>query len=156
MEHFYMPTPWGALFIEGNDQGVTSVQFVDKRASYPAPLSPVLLLARQEIEEYLQGRRKTFSFPIHIRAQGFAMDVLNTLRNVPYGSVVTYGELALLAGKPRAARAVGNVMNKNPLCLVLGCHRVIASGGRLGGFGYNIHIKKDLLKLEGYTRPLRE
>lgn len=151
-----MPTPWGSLYISASESGIHSVVFADAQKDYPSPLLPYSKQAKQEIGEFLAGKRQKFTLPLLLEASGFSLDVLEALGKVPYGSVVTYSELALLAKRPRAARAVGNVMNKNPLCLLLPCHRIIASGGKLGGFGYNIHIKKDLLALEGHTTHFQE
>ncbi len=151
-----MPTPWGSLYISASAQGIQSVVFADAKKEYPSPASSILKQAIQEVQEYLSGKRTEFSVPLALQASGFSKQVLEALQKVPYGTLVSYKELAILSGNPRAARAVGNVMNKNPICLLIPCHRVIASGGKIGGFGYNIHIKKDLLALEGHPKYSQE
>ena len=156
MEHCYIPSPWGSLYISGSDEGIHSLLFADPKTEYLTPTSPTLRLAIKQIAEYLHGMRTEFTVPLVLKASGFSKQVLEALLQVPYGQLVSYKELAILSGNPRAARAVGNVMNKNPICLLIPCHRVIASGGKIGGFGYNIHIKKDLLLLEGHSRYSQE
>ena len=102
-----------------------------------------------ELEQYLRGKKVRFSTPLDMSAgTEFEQSVWKRLRKVPYGKVVTYKELACAVGKPNAARAVGNAMGKNPLPIVIPCHRVLASNG-LGGYACGLDIKKNLLRLEG-------
>ena len=110
--------------------------------------------AEREIREYLAGRRRRFTVPLDIEdLPPFHRKVLRTLRKVPYGKTVTYGQLAARAGRPRSARAVGRAMAANPLPLVIPCHRVVASGGGLGGYGGGLDLKRRLLALEGAREP---
>jgi methylated-DNA-[protein]-cysteine S-methyltransferase len=104
---------------------------------------------RRELDEYFEGRRRTFDLPLDLRSRtGFSREILDRLARVPYGEVTTYGSLAAQAGKPRAARAVGTVMNRNPIPIVLPCHRVVGSTGSLVGYGGGLHRKRRLLDLE--------
>lgn len=109
--------------------------------------------AAAEVAELLDGRRRAVDVPLDLRGvPPFRQAVLEALRDVPPGQVVTYGELAELAGRPGAARAVGTAMAANPLALVIPCHRVVRAGGRLGGFGGGAGataLKRRLLALEG-------
>jgi methylated-DNA-[protein]-cysteine S-methyltransferase len=106
--------------------------------------------ARRELDEYFEGRRRHFDVGVDIALLAdFNRRVLRELVRVPYGEVVTYGELAARAARPRAARAVGTVMNRNPLPIVLPCHRVIGANGKLVGYGGGLHRKEALLRLEG-------
>jgi methylated-DNA-[protein]-cysteine S-methyltransferase len=106
-------------------------------------------LVRRELEEYLEGRRRDFDLPVDLRGRtGFARDILEHLARVPYGEVTTYGTLAAQAGNPRAARAVGMIMNRNPIPIVLPCHRVVGSTGSLVGYGGGLDRKRLLLDLE--------
>ena len=107
------------------------------------------------IRKYLQGKTKSLNFPVELMVEGFQKKVLLALMKVPYGTVVTYGELAGMAGNPRASRAAGTACKKNPLPFVIPCHRVIAAGNRLGGYGGGERLKKKLLANEGIT-GLRE
>ena len=110
------------------------------------PIDP----ARRELDEYFEGKRQRFDLPLDVALLAdFNRRVLRELVRVPYGEVVTYGELASRAARPRAARAVGTVMNRNPLPIVLPCHRVIGANGKLVGYGGGLDRKEKLLRLEG-------
>jgi methylated-DNA-[protein]-cysteine S-methyltransferase len=102
-----------------------------------------------EMNQYFDGARKKFSFEPVFHGTEFQVEVWKRLCEVPYGEVVSYGELAAMAGRPRAARAVGMIMGQNRVPIVAPCHRVITSDGKLGGFGCGIEVKKRLLALEG-------
>ena len=106
--------------------------------------------ARRELDDYFEGRRHSFDLRVDLTpVGGFHRDVLARLARVPYGSVTTYGALAAQAGRPRAARAVGTAMNRNPVPIVLPCHRVVGANGGLVGYGGGIDRKVTLLRLEG-------
>ncbi len=109
-----------------------------------------------EITEYFDGRRRTFGFPIDLHGSPFETEVWTALQNIPYGSTVTYGELAAGLGRPGAARAVGSANGRNPIPIVVPCHRVIAAGGKLGGYGGGLTLKRQLLDLEAGQRQLPE
>ena len=119
-----------------------------------ATASPALLAALKEVGDYLQGKRREFSVSSFMEGPPFYRAVWEKLRQVPYGKTITYGELAALAGRPGSARAVGSAMRLNPLVLITPCHRVIASGGKLGGFSCGTDWKKFLLELEGSASSL--
>jgi methylated-DNA-[protein]-cysteine S-methyltransferase len=105
---------------------------------------------RRQLDEYFEGRRHDFDLPLDVRiAAPFARRVLDELARVPYGETTTYAALAARAEHPRAARAVGTVMNRNPIPIVLPCHRVVGSSGSLTGYGGGLHRKEALLRLEG-------
>jgi methylated-DNA-[protein]-cysteine S-methyltransferase len=104
----------------------------------------------RELDEYLEGRRRSFDVDLDLRGQpDFYVRVLAELARVGYGETTTYGTLAARAGNPRAARAVGTVMNRNPVPIVLPCHRVVGANGSLTGYGGGLHRKELLLRLEG-------
>jgi methylated-DNA-[protein]-cysteine S-methyltransferase len=106
--------------------------------------------AEREILEYLAGRRRKFTVPVDMaNVPPFHAKVLRACRRISYGQTLTYAELAGRAGSPRAARAVGQAMARNPLALVVPCHRVVSTGGGLGGYGGGLDLKRHLLKLEG-------
>jgi methylated-DNA-[protein]-cysteine S-methyltransferase len=107
---------------------------------------------RRELEEYFVGRRHRFEVPVDwtLITEGFPRRVLRATARVPYGGVTTYGDVARRAGSPRAARAAGNALGSNPIPIVVPCHRVIRSGGELGGYGGGGPERKAfLLRLEG-------
>ena len=117
----------------------------------PRELDPV----RRELDEYFEGRRRDFDLPLDLRGrEGFSRDILERLAMVPYGEVTTYKSLAVEAGNPRAARAVGTIMNRNPIPIVLPCHRVVGSNGSLVGYGGGLERKRLLLDLEAGTPRL--
>jgi methylated-DNA-[protein]-cysteine S-methyltransferase len=105
----------------------------------------------RQIEEYLSGARREFTCELDLRLVrgAFSRDVLRALFAVPFGALTTYGALAGAAGRPKAARAVGGAVGRNPLPIIVPCHRVIASDGRLGGFSAGLPNKRALLALEG-------
>jgi methylated-DNA-[protein]-cysteine S-methyltransferase len=153
-------TPIGALLLAVTERGLCRISYdpepereIDELARtfgvrvLRAPRG--VDLVRRELDEYFEGRRRTFDLPLDLRSRtGFSRDILERLARVPYGEVTTYGTLAKEAGKPQAARAVGTVMNRNPLPIVLPCHRVVGSTGSLVGYGGGLDRKRLLLDLE--------
>ena len=107
-------------------------------------------LLKTQLDGYFAGRRQSFDLPFALYGTEFQVAVWNAIRRIPYGEVRTYGEVAWMAGYPRAARAVGTACRKNPLLLIVPCHRVVASDG-LGGYGGRPDIKRAILRLEGNT-----
>ncbi len=120
------------------------------------PVSRLERRVAKELVEYLAGSRRQFDFPIDLQGTPFEMEVWTALQSIPYGSTVTYGELAAGLGKPGAARAVGSANGRNPIPIVVPCHRVIAAGGKLGGYGGGLTLKRQLLDLEAGQRQLPE
>ncbi len=106
--------------------------------------------ARRELDEYFAGKRRAFDLALDLRGQPeFSIRVLGELARIPFGATTTYGELADRAGSPKGARAVGLVMNRNPIPIVLPCHRVVGANGSLTGYAGGLHVKEHLLRLEG-------
>ncbi len=151
-------SPVGRLLVAVTDRGVCRISFdpepaLDRLARLhgprilrtPRPVDPV----RRQLDEYFEGRRHTFDVALDLRVTDFNRRVLDELARVPYGEVTTYGALAARAERPRAARAVGSVMNRNPIPIVLPCHRVVGSTGSLVGYAGGLERKRRLLELEG-------
>lgn len=112
--------------------------------------APTVDAAHRQLDEYFAGDRSAFELDVDLRgAAPFARHVLDELARVPYGQTTTYGALATKAGAPRAARAVGMVMNRNPIPIVLPCHRVLGANGSLTGYAGGLDVKERLLRLEG-------
>jgi O-6-methylguanine DNA methyltransferase len=108
-----------------------------------------------ELEEYFEGSRREFTFPLDLRGTEFQLACWRALLAIPYGETRTYADIASAAGKPNAFRAAGMANNRNPVAIVVPCHRVIASDGTLCGYGGGLDIKRKLLELEGaLTKPL--
>ncbi len=103
----------------------------------------------KQLDDYFEGKIKNFSTPLKPKGTKFQLQVFEALLAIPYGEVVSYKDLAKMINNPNAQRAVGNALNKNPIAIIIPCHRVISSSGDIGGFGGGIEIKKKLLALEG-------
>jgi methylated-DNA-[protein]-cysteine S-methyltransferase len=112
---------------------------------------PVLEKASRQIQDYLDGRRTGFSIPLHYKGTDFQRKVWKQIASIPFGKTISYSELAKRAGKSKAVRAAGSATGKNPLCVVIPCHRVIAKDGTLGGFAGGLHRKRRLLAVENKT-----
>ena len=154
-------TPVGSLLVAVTDRGVCRISFdaepehsLEQLARVYGPRvlrssRPVERL-RRELDEYFEGRRREFDIATDVRGvPDYYRRVLAELARVEYGSTTTYGALAARTGNPRAARAVGTVMNRNPIPIVLPCHRVIGASGSLTGYGGGLDRKEHLLRLEG-------
>jgi O-6-methylguanine DNA methyltransferase len=102
-----------------------------------------------ELEEYFVGNRRKFTFPLDLRGTDFQLACWNALLAIPYGETRSYGDIARTVGKPTGFRAVGMANNRNPIAIVVPCHRVIASDGTLCGYGGGLDLKRKLLELEG-------
>jgi O-6-methylguanine DNA methyltransferase len=102
-----------------------------------------------ELEEYFAGQRREFTFPLDLRGTDFQLACWRALLEIPYGETRTYADIARAVGKPNAFRAVGMANNRNPMAIVVPCHRVIASDGTLCGYGGGLEVKRKLLALEG-------
>jgi methylated-DNA-[protein]-cysteine S-methyltransferase len=155
LRYWSQPTPIGEITIVVGDAGVCVVTLPGAEPELPPDARPERdePVARQ-LDEYFDGRRRTFDAALDLSAvtAPFRLEVLQTLqREVPWGETVSYGELAAMAGRPRAARAVGSAMAHNPVPLFVPCHRVLAADG-IGGYGRSpqaVPMKRTLLALEG-------
>jgi len=155
-------TPIGPLFVAVTRRGLVRVSFpnedhgwvVDDLATRVSPRvleAPARLDAvRRQLDEYFDGRRRHFDLSLDWSlTTGFRRRVLRTTARIPYGSVSTYQQVAARAGNARAARAAGSALGSNPMPIVVPCHRVVRTGGNLGGFGGGLDVKARLLELEG-------
>jgi methylated-DNA-[protein]-cysteine S-methyltransferase len=148
-------TPVGTLLVAATDRGVCRVGFAADVEPLAAAVGARVLRvpsrlaeARRQLEQYFAGERHTFELALDLRAPQFQQEVLRELARVPYGELTTYGELARRIGRPRAARAVGGALNRNPLPIVLPCHRIVGSTGSLVGYAGGLDRKRTLLALE--------
>ena len=112
----------------------------------------VIDMAVSQISEYIEGRRKDFSIPLRLEGTEFRLKVWNEMRRIPYGETITYKELARRIGSPDACRAVANACGANPFPILIPCHRVVASRGRIGGYTGGLDIKLALLEIEKQNR----
>jgi methylated-DNA-[protein]-cysteine S-methyltransferase len=156
-----LPSPIGEVCVAATTSGVcrvsygrTQEQFVDGVERDLGPCVPgntgPLQQAIAELAEYFAGKRRRFTCPVDLSCRTpFQQRVLQTVSRIPWGSVLSYAEVAEQVGAPRAARAIGGVMSRNPVPILVPCHRVIRAGGQLGGFGGGLGYKIKLLALEG-------
>ena len=150
MERLVIPSPVGRLGLAGQNGLLTGIVFDETRETTSE--AAYLYKAAEELNEYFEGKRQSFDIPCLLSGPPFFMKCLKALITVPYGTLISYGELAGLAGSPRAARAVGNAVHNNPLPILIPCHRVIAGDGSIGGFGGGLDKKRILLAIEGVRR----
>ncbi|HUY64526.1 MAG TPA: methylated-DNA--[protein]-cysteine S-methyltransferase [Acidimicrobiales bacterium] len=150
-------SPIGTLIIDGTDEALTLIALPmpgrssaglprgEDASALPGPLRQAVI----QLGQYFDGTRTEFDVPIKLSGTTFQCDVWRALGEIAYGKTVSYAELAVMVGRPRALRAVGQANGANPLPIVLPCHRVVASGGRIGGYGGGLPMKRALLALEG-------
>jgi methylated-DNA-[protein]-cysteine S-methyltransferase len=161
----FADTPVGTLLVAATERGLCRISFdpqPERETEWLAEAFGVRVLraakpvddVRRQLDEYFEGARTRFELPIDLRPSAqFSRQVLRRLARVPYGQVTTYGALAKAANHPHAARAVGTVMNRNPVPIVLPCHRVVGANGSLVGYGGGLERKEQLLTLEGAIQP---
>ena len=150
----YLDTPIGAILIAGDTDAIRRIAFPKNgRPIRPEPewersaRGPVGEAIRQ-LRDYFAGRRTGFDLPLAPQGTPFQRAVWRQLQDIPYGGTISYGELARRVGNSKASRAVGAANGANPIPIVIPCHRVIASDGKLGGFGGGLPVKQALLELE--------
>ena len=145
----------GVVAIDFSDGEEAFLSWIQKRTGvYPRRSAERMAEATHQVEEYLAGKRAAFDLPIDMRfLTDFQDTVLRAVMEVPRGEVITYGALARMIGRPKAARAVGRALGSNPITIVIPCHRVLASDGSLGGYSGRggVRTKADLLRLEGVS-----
>ena len=146
----YLDSPVGRLALQAEGETLTGVHWAGagERARNDKP-SPVLKEARRQLERYFAGRLKAFDLPLAARGTDFQKRVWKMMREIPYGETATYGGIAMALGS--GPRAVGTACGRNPIPIIVPCHRVLGSGGREGGFsgGQGLPTKRKLLALEG-------
>jgi methylated-DNA-[protein]-cysteine S-methyltransferase len=162
----FAQSPFGPLLVATTRRGLVRVAYPDLRAedvleALAEEISPRVLESaqateeiRRQLEEYFERRRRTFAVPVDLSAvKGFGHKILRQTARIPFGSVVTYRDVATRAGSPRAVRAAGNALGANPVPIVVPCHRVVRTGGGLGGYTGGLERKIALLELEGVSLP---
>ena len=159
MNYAYLDTPVGTLLIAGDAAAVLQITFPSQGNAAEAgwvesQRGPVGEAVRQ-LREYFAGERTDFDLPLAPRGTEFQRSVWRQLQGIPHGETISYGELARRVGNPKASRAVGSANGKNPLPIVIPCHRVIAGDGTLGGFGGGLGTKQMLLALEQPGKEVR-
>ena len=153
MYYCYLPTPIGDLLLAGTEDALAFVGFPEgpmRRDPDPAWIfsEKPFAAARRELTEYFAGERKSFGLKLAPTGTEFQLDVLRELQKIPYGTTTSYADIASRIGRPKAVRAVGAANGRNPIPIIIPCHRVIGSGGALTGFGGGLPTKEALLRLE--------
>ena len=151
-----IPSPIGKLKLVASDEGLVAILWENDRPRrvrladlVENPAHPMLLRTEKELNEYFSHKRKAFTVPLDMRGTYFQKQVWEALLGIPFGETRTYGQLANQLGNPKATRAVGAANGRNPIAIIVPCHRVIGFSGRLTGFAGGLDAKDHLLKLEG-------
>ena len=164
----WIDAPFGKVFLAKTERGLCRVSFrrkeddlvddLEKRELLPEKGAGELDPERRQLDEYFEGKRRHFEFPVDIRwGTPFQRKVLEAANEIPFGHCECYTDVAERIGHPKAQRAVGNALGQNPVAIVIPCHRVVASGGRLGGYTGGLDIKRTLMSIEGIqVEPIEE
>ena len=154
-------SPIGTLKLVASDEGLVGVLWEKdrpRRVNLPDlvenPGHSLLLRTEKELNEYFSRSRKSFTVPLDMRGTYFQKQVWEALLGIPFGETRTYGQLAIQLGNPKATRAVGAANGRNPIAIIVPCHRVIGFSGKLTGFAGGLDAKEHLLKLEGRSETL--
>jgi methylated-DNA-[protein]-cysteine S-methyltransferase len=147
--HSLIDTPLGEIVLRGDGEALTGLAFVGDIPPTGRRDDAALAEAARQVREYFAGERTDFDLPLAPAGTEFERDVWAALCEIPYGHTRTYGELAAALGHPTAARAVGAANGRNPIALIVPCHRVIGAKGALTGYAYGVGRKRALLELEG-------
>ncbi len=145
-------TPVGSFYLLASEKGLRGLFTKDPKVkSKSASILKLLKQGEAELQEYFSGKRQQFSIKLDLVGTDFERKVWKALYRIPYGKTISYKDLALKIKNPKAFRAVGSANGRNPLCIIVPCHRVIAANGKLGGYSGGLMMKRKLLKLEGIT-----
>ena len=151
--HNYYESPIGQLVIVHNNEGITHLYLADRIQIEDSLFKETLLIqeTKKQLNEYFTGMRQTFDLPLAPTGTAFQQKVWETLRTIPCGQTYSYKKLAEKIKQPKAVRAVGGANNKNPILILIPCHRVIGANGKLIGYAAGLEMKKYLLALEGIS-----
>ena len=147
-QQLVLDSPVGKLLLTSQDGKLSGLAFYRGQKPSREYTCPILSLAARELDVYFSGRLKKFSVPLDLTGTDFQLKAWNALAKIPYGRTFSYSDQAKLLGSESAVRAVGSANGKNPICIIIPCHRVIAKDGSLGGYSGGLEIKKFLLELE--------
>ncbi|MEA5082904.1 MAG: methylated-DNA--[protein]-cysteine S-methyltransferase [Lachnospiraceae bacterium] len=141
-------SPVGILKIEGEQNVITGLYFVKNEFESIGTPSDEMEKCKMQLDEYFSGKRKEFNLNLNPKGTAFQLKVWNALQTVPYGETQTYGYIAKAINNPKAVRAVGGANNRNPISIIIPCHRIIGTNGKLVGYGGGLEVKEYLLNLE--------
>ncbi|HXW36266.1 MAG TPA: methylated-DNA--[protein]-cysteine S-methyltransferase [Acidimicrobiales bacterium] len=157
MTHYTLiESPVDTIMLSGDDAALTGLHMSDARHAPPPDPTwnrtddlPLFKATAEQLDEYFSGDRKEFDLPLELEGTAFQKEVWRALREIPYGQTASYGEIAARVGRPGASRAVGLANGRNPIGIIVPCHRVIGANGTLTGYGGGLDRKQWLLALEG-------
>jgi methylated-DNA-[protein]-cysteine S-methyltransferase len=150
----YYKSPLGAIEIVGNQDSIIALDFVEDRQPEDGEPTFRVKACRKQLDEYFKGERREFFLNLQPAGTDFQKSVWRQLEKIPYGKTTSYAEIAALIGKPNASRAVGSANGKNPIAIIIPCHRVIGSDGTLTGYGGGLWRKRWLIGFErGEVEP---
>ncbi len=152
---FYENTPVGKLCIGEREGAITRVTWQQLPKEWVLEETELIRKCKQELDEFFEGKRKTFDLPLAPAGTAFQKKVWDALREIPYGETRTYKDIAIAVDSPKGFRAVGMANNKNPIAIIVPCHRVIGSNGKLVGYAAGMETKTFLLALEQQERPFQ-
>ena len=152
MDRIVFGTPVGLMALEGREDALTALYLPNTPVEPVGAETPLLAQGREELLEYFGGKRRTFDLPLKPQGTPFQQRVWAALREIPYGETRSYGQIAAQVGNPKAGRAVGMANNRNPIAIIVPCHRVIGANGSLTGYAGGLSVKQELLALERRTR----
>lgn len=143
----------GPLYLVASEIGLQGVYWDQQKIPLMSSIEPKSILAKatKQLTEFLEGRRKYFDLPLDIQGTVFQKKVWKALSQIPYGKTCSYKDIAIKIKNEKAVRAVGTANGKNPICIIIPCHRVISADGSLGGYSGSLKIKKQLLKIEAFA-----
>jgi len=154
-------TPMGDLLLVANESALTGIYFVgcdhipaEQNEWERDPKHPILRQAKEQLDEYFAGSRTEFTLPLHFAGTDFQNRVWQQIALIPYGKTITYSDLAQKSGKPEAIRAAGTSTGRNPISIIIPCHRVVGKNGGFGGYAGGLERKRFLLELENPTASL--
>jgi len=150
MNFFTYQTPVGKLSIACDGDYIVKVLLVETFDNVARKETPLMKEAYKQIMEYFEGKRKHFELPLKPKGTPFQQAVWSALCQIPYGKTKSYKEIAKMIGNPKACRAVGMANHRNPIMIIIPCHRVIGANGTLTGYAYGTEMKRQLLVLEKY------
>lgn len=148
VDSIIIQTPLGAMLASADESGVASLDFTDSCDGAKDSDNPHLKQLKEELSEYFEGKRREFGVKLTPKGTPFQMSAWKVLRQIPYGETVSYAKEAEMLRQRKAVRAVANANGKNPIAILIPCHRVIASSGKIGGYSGGVEKKEFLLRLE--------
>lgn len=145
---YYYETDLGIIGIRDNNKSITEIFYSKEKDNDNIKETPLIEECFKQLNEYFKGERKEFNVPIEVEGSEFQKKVWNALLDIPYGETRSYKDIAIAIGNEKACRAVGMANNRNPISIIIPCHRVIGANGKLVGYGGGLNIKEKLLNIE--------